>query len=122
MTYTSKCDIYVAVYEHGINGLIARLMTEIPSFFNYGSTYVARYPRSACNPIAASQIDSEDSLISPTGVSGILSLSMATTVNPFPAEDPDIGTAVPFNLNIPIPYVGVGINSSEVVVEADVGP
>ena len=117
MAYTSNCDIYIAVHENGINGLIAQLMTEVPSFFNFGSTYIARYPQLACNPIEAHPIDPEDPLISPIDISGIPSLTMSTTVDPFPADNPPIGTGVPFNLNIPIPSPDFLVQLSKVQVD-----
>lgn len=33
--YTSDCDIYFAIYDGAINGMTARLMRFLPSFFNY---------------------------------------------------------------------------------------
>jgi hypothetical protein len=117
MVYTSNCDVYVAVHENGINDLIARLMSEVPSLFNFGSTYIARYPQFACHPISASPIDPEDPLISPIDISGIPPLLFNATLNPFPAETPAIGSAVPFNLNIPIPSPDFLIQLSKLQVD-----
>jgi hypothetical protein len=117
MAYTADCDIYVAVHENGINDLIARLMLEVPSFFNFGSSFIASYPQLACNPIQAAPIDPEDPLISPIDVSGIPPLLFNTSLNPFPTETPPIGTPVPFNLNIPIPSPDFLIQLSKVQVD-----
>jgi hypothetical protein len=117
MAYTSDCDIYVAVHENGINDLISRLMLEVPSFFNFGSRYISEYPQLACNPIVAKSIDPEDPLISPVDISGIPPLLFNTALNPFPAETPPIGTAVPFSLNIPIPSPDFVVQLSKVQVD-----
>jgi hypothetical protein len=117
MVYTADCDIYVAVHENGINKLIARLMLEVPSFFNFGSNYIAAYPQLACNPIQAAPVDPEDPLISPVSISGIPSLLFNTSLNPFPTETPPIGTPVPFDLNIPIPSPDFIVQLSQVQVD-----
>jgi hypothetical protein len=55
-------------------------------------------------------------LVSQTNTMGTITLSAANpkaTITPGPPV---------INLSLPIPYVGVSINSGEVVVEADVGP
>ncbi len=117
MAYTTNCDVYIAVHENGINDLVARLMLEVPSFFNFGSTFIARYPQLACNAIEASPVDPEDPLISPVDISGIPPLLLGTTLNPFPSESPPIGTPVPFNLNIPIPSPDFIVQLSKVQVD-----
>ena len=117
MVYTADCDIYIAVHENGINDLISRLMSEVPSLFNFGSRYISDYPQLACNAIVAAPIDPEDPLISPVDVSGIPPLLVNTTLNPFPTETPPIGTPVPFNLNIPIPSPDFIVQLSKVQVD-----
>ncbi|MGA2664700.1 MAG: hypothetical protein ABSF83_07135 [Nitrososphaerales archaeon] len=117
MSYTANCDVYIAVHENGINDLIARLMSEVPSFFNFGSPLIARFPQLACSPIQASPIDPEDPLISPVDVSGIPSLTFSAALNPFPTETPPIGAPVPFNLNIPIPSPDFLVQLSKVQVD-----
>lgn len=117
MVYTTNCDIYIAVHENGINDLMGRLMSEVPSLFNFGSRYIATYPQFACNPIQAAPIDPEDPLISPVDVSGIPPLLFNTSLNPFPTETPPIGTPVPFSLNIPIPSPDFLVQLSKVQVD-----
>jgi hypothetical protein len=51
--YTSKSDFYFSIHENGINRLTNRLMLEVPSLFNYGSTYIRTHPQLACNTIKA---------------------------------------------------------------------
>jgi hypothetical protein len=117
MAYTTNCDIYIAVHENGINDLIGRLMSEVPSFFNFGSRYIATYPQLACNPIQAAPVDPEDPLISPIDVSGIPPLLFSTSFSPFPGGNPAIGSPVPFNLDIPIPSPDFLIQLSKVQVD-----
>ncbi|MDA4118212.1 MAG: hypothetical protein OK455_07700 [Thaumarchaeota archaeon] len=121
MVYTTNSDIYVAVHENGINDLISRLMLEVPSFFNFGSRYVATYPQLACNPIKANPIDPEDPLISPIDISGIPPLLFSTSFSPFPSENPPIGTPVPFNLNIPIPSPDFIVQLSQLQIDFSSG-
>ncbi|MDA4113724.1 MAG: hypothetical protein OK474_06735 [Thaumarchaeota archaeon] len=117
MVYTTGCDIYLAIHENGINDLISRLMSEVPSLFNFGSSYIAMYPHLACNDINAAPIDPEDPLISPIDISGLPPVTSNMSLNPFPAETPPIGTPVPFNLYIPIPSPDFLVQLSKLQVD-----
>ncbi len=44
MTFTQNSDVYVAIYEAGINRVVRHFMRQRPSFFNYGTSFVAAHP------------------------------------------------------------------------------
>jgi hypothetical protein len=53
LALTDNCDIYVAIYDAGINRVVKQVMEQRPSLFNYGTALLADYPQLLCTPIQA---------------------------------------------------------------------
>ena len=53
MAFTDDSDLYAAIHEEGINRVVAHVMRQRPSLFNYGTAAVSVNPRLFCSPIVA---------------------------------------------------------------------
>jgi hypothetical protein len=53
LALTDNCDIYVAIYDAGINRVVKQVMEQRPSLFNYGTALLADDPQLLCTQIQA---------------------------------------------------------------------
>jgi hypothetical protein len=103
MTYTNNSDFYFAIHENGINRVINRAMRYVPSFFNYGSSYISMHPQLACNTIDA------DPSVTACGDPLISAINL-----PLPPNIPLTLNPLPLTIYLPLPDFIVQLSEMQV--------